>query len=69
MEVVLVLEATRRLELTLRVVDARDARAATGIESRILITAIRNLGPERAEAIAGQVSQAAATLNIELPEA
>jgi adenosine deaminase len=29
-----------------------DARAASGIESRILITAIRNLGPDRAEAIA-----------------
>jgi adenosine deaminase len=28
------------------------ARGATGIESRILVTAIRNLGPERAEAIA-----------------
>jgi adenosine deaminase len=28
------------------------ARAASGIESRILLTAIRNLGPERAEAIA-----------------
>jgi adenosine deaminase len=29
-----------------------DARAATGIESRILITAVRNLGVERAEALA-----------------
>jgi adenosine deaminase len=29
-----------------------DARAATGIESRILVTAVRNLGVERAEAIA-----------------
>jgi len=30
-----------------------DARHATGIESRILITAVRNFGTERAEAVAG----------------
>jgi adenosine deaminase len=30
-----------------------DARAATGIESRIIVTAVRNLGTERAEAVAG----------------
>ena len=34
------------------------AREATGIESRILITAVRNLGPERAEAIAAGAAAA-----------
>ena len=39
-----------------------EAREATGIESRILITAVRNLGPERAEAIAATAGRRAAPL-------
>jgi adenosine deaminase len=34
-----------------------DARAATGIESRVLVTAVRNLGVERAEAVATAVAR------------